>query len=328
MLTTRFTKMVGCSVPIQQAGMGPVSPPQLAAAVSQAGGLGTVAARQGGGMVDPCRLSDLLAEVRASTSQPFGINFLPSRHYTRPLLTACVAEAAKAARVVEFFYADPDPELVQVVHAGGALAAWAIGSREEALLAVDAGCDFIIAQGIEAGGHVRGTIGLLPLLGEVLDAVPVPVLAAGGIGTGRAMAAALAAGADGVRVGTRFAAAEEAGAHPRYVEALVGARAKDTVYTDAFSVGWPDAPVRVLRSSLAAAEAFPEEIVGEAINRDGTVTSVLRLMGSVPDRLTSGHIDAMCWPAGESVSGLKRVQCAGEIVRELAAESEDLLRRW
>jgi nitronate monooxygenase len=144
----------------------------------------------------------------------------PSRH-PRPVLTACVAEAAKVARVVEFFYADPDPELVQIVHAGGALAAWAIGSREEALLAVEAGCDFIIAQGIEAGGHVRGTIGLLPLLGEVLDTVPVPVLAAGGIGTGRAMAAALAAGADGVRVGTRFAAAEEAGAHPRYVEALL-----------------------------------------------------------------------------------------------------------
>jgi nitronate monooxygenase len=171
--------------------MGPVSPPQLAAAVSQAGGLGTMAARQGG-MVDPCKLSDLMAEVRASTSQPFGINFLPSRHYPRPVLTACVAEAAKAARVVEFFYADPDPELVEIVHAGGALAAWAIGSREEALLAVEAGCDFIIAQGIEAGGHVRGTIGLLPLLGEVIDAVPVPVLAAGGIGTGRAMAAARA----------------------------------------------------------------------------------------------------------------------------------------
>jgi NAD(P)H-dependent flavin oxidoreductase YrpB (nitropropane dioxygenase family) len=218
--------------------------------------------------------------------------------------------------------------LVQIVHAGGALAAWAVGSREEAVTAVEAGCDFIIAQGIEAGGHVRGTIGLLPLLGEVLDAVPVPVLAAGGIGTGRAMAVALAAGADGVRVGTRFAATEEAGAHPRYLAALLGARDKDTVYTDAFSVGWPDAPVRVLRSSLAAAQAFPDEIVGEATNRDGSVTSIPRLMAGVPDRLTSGQIEAMCWPAGESVSGLKRVQCAGEVVRELAVEAEDLLRRW
>jgi NAD(P)H-dependent flavin oxidoreductase YrpB (nitropropane dioxygenase family) len=326
MLTTRFTQMVGCSVPIQQAGMGRVSPPALAAAVSEAGGLGTVAARQAG-VFDPPTLAQLMAEVRTRTAQPFGINFLPSRR-PLPLLAACVEVAAKAARVVEFFYTDPDPELVRIVHTGGALACWAIGSREEALAAVEAGCDFIIAQGVEAGGHVRGTIGLLALLGEVLDAVPVPVLAAGGIGTGRAMAAALAAGADGVRVGTRFVAAEEAGAHPRYLDALLGARAEDTVYTDAFSVGWPDAPVRVLRSSLEAAEAFPEENVGEVINRDGSVASIPRLMAGVPDRLTSGAIEAMCWPAGESVSGLKRIQPAGAIVRELAAEAEELLRRW
>jgi NAD(P)H-dependent flavin oxidoreductase YrpB (nitropropane dioxygenase family) len=214
------------------------------------------------------------------------------------------------------------------MHSSSTLAAWAIGSREEALLAVEAGCDFIIAQGIEAGGHVGGTIGLLPLLGEVLYVVRVPVLAAGGIGTGRAMAAALAAGADGVRVGTRFAAAEEPGAHPRYLEALLGARAQDTIYTDAFSIGWPDAPVRVLRSSLAAAQTFPGEIVGEAANRDGTVASIPCLMAVVPDRLTTGGIDAMSWSTGESVSGLMRVQCAEEIVRELATEAEDLLRRW
>src|SRR5262249_53882989 len=120
----------------------------------------------------------------------------------------------------------------------------------------------------------------------------------------------------------------EAGAHPRYLEALLGARARDTVRTDAFSVGWPDAPVRVLRASLAAAEAFPEEVVGEVINRDGTVASIPRLMPGVPDRLRSGAIEAMSWPAGESVSGLTRVQRAGEIVRELAVDAEELLRRW
>src|SRR6516164_85376 len=96
MLMTRFTKLVGCSVPIQQAGMGRVSPPRLAAAVSQAGGLGTVSSRQAG-VFDPCTLTQLTAEVRRGTAQPFGINLLPSR-YPRPLLTACVAEAAKAAR--------------------------------------------------------------------------------------------------------------------------------------------------------------------------------------------------------------------------------------
>src|SRR4051794_29092170 len=102
---------------------------------------------------------------------------------------ACVEAAASRARVVEFFYGEPDPKLVQKVHAGGALAAWQIGSVKEAQQAQDAGCDFIIAQGIEAGGHVRGKIGLFPLLELVLDKVTVPVIASGGIGTARSMAA-------------------------------------------------------------------------------------------------------------------------------------------
>src|SRR5207248_5682729 len=108
----------------------------------------------------------------------------------------------------------------RIVHAGKALAAWQVGSLEEAQAAVDAGCDFIVAQGVEAGGHVRGRISLLPLLDEVLPVVGIPVVAAGGIGTARAMAAALAAGASAVRVGTRFVAAVESEAHPHYKEAL------------------------------------------------------------------------------------------------------------
>src|SRR5262249_12352988 len=145
-----------------------------------------------------------------------------------------------------------------------------IGSREQAVAAVDAGCDLIIAQGIGAGGHVRGTIGLLALLDEVLEAVNVPVLAAGGIGSGRALAAALAAGAGGARVGTRFVAAEESNAHPPYVEALLAARAADTVYTEAYSTNWPNAPHRVLRSSVAAATAFAGDVVGQTQSLDGT----------------------------------------------------------
>jgi NAD(P)H-dependent flavin oxidoreductase YrpB (nitropropane dioxygenase family) len=99
----------------------------------------------------------------------------------------------------------------------------------------EAGCDLIVAQGVAAGGHIRGTVGLQALLDEVLIAVEVPVLAAGGIGTGRALAAALVEGASGARVGTRFVAAAEADAHPEYVGRLIAARAEDTVYTQAFS---------------------------------------------------------------------------------------------
>src|SRR5262249_62239636 len=133
------------------------------------------------------------------TTRPFGVNCL------MPFLDPdCVPIAARAARVVEFFYGEPERGLVDEVHAGGALASWQVGSPHEACAAADAGCDFVIAQGTGAGGHVRGRVGLLPLLAQVVEAVPVPVLAAGGVATARDVAAALAAGAAGVRVGTRF----------------------------------------------------------------------------------------------------------------------------
>jgi nitronate monooxygenase len=163
---------------------------------------------------------------------------------------------------VEFFYGAPDADLVGLAHQGGAIAAWQVGSQSEAVAARDAGCDVVIVQGVEAGGHVRGKVGLLALLPDVLDAVDAPVVAAGGIGTARAMAAALAAGADGVRVGTRFVATLEADAHPDYVDALLHARAEDTVLTEAFSVMWLDAPHRVLRSCVERAEAEDKEVVG------------------------------------------------------------------
>ncbi len=180
-----------------------------------------------------------------------------------PEFAGDVEGAASRARVVEFFYDTPAPSLVETVREGGALVSWQVGSRDEAVAAERAGCDLVVAQGTEAGGHVREKIGLLALLGEVLESVRVPVVAAGGVGTGRVMAAALAAGASAVRVGTRFVAAEEADAHPAYVEKLVAAEAKDTMLTDAFSANWPDAPHRVLRSSVEAAQRFQREFVGE-----------------------------------------------------------------
>jgi NAD(P)H-dependent flavin oxidoreductase YrpB (nitropropane dioxygenase family) len=142
------------------------------------------------------------------------------------------------------------------------------------------------------------------------------------------MAAALAAGADGVRIGTRFVASEEAGAHPIYVDALIGAHAQDTAYTEAFSATWPKAPHRVLRSCVAAAEANTNEIVGEIPSLDGTRFPITRFSADVATRETTGAIEAMSLWAGESVGGVNRVQPAAEKVRELAEEAEKLLRRW
>lgn len=324
MLTTRFTELVGCTVPIQQAPMGSLANPKLAAAVADAGGLGTVAAFS----IPADMVAGVFDELAEHTPGVFGANFIV-RFIDPTRLHELVATAAARSRVVDFFYSDPDPALVEIVHAHGALASWQVGSREEALAATAAGCDFIIAQGIGAGGHVLGQIGVLSLLDEVLSAVDVPVLAAGGIGSGRGLAAVLAAGADGARIGTRFIAAEEAAAHPTYLAALFTARASDTVYTGDFSGRWPDAPHRVLRSSLDAAHAFDGTDVGESENYYTHARSPVKRFDSMTASAgTSGTIEAMSLWAGESVSNLTRVQPAGDILRELVDDAERLLRRW
>jgi NAD(P)H-dependent flavin oxidoreductase YrpB (nitropropane dioxygenase family) len=320
-MRTRFTDLVGCSVPLQLAGMPEISTPALAAAVANAGGLGMI----GAPLLSPDEMAARtaeLAERTAGTSGAFGVNFL------MPFLDRdCVAVAARTARVVEFFYGEPECALVDIVHAGGALASWQIGSLDEARAAVAAGCDVIVAQGTEAGGHVRGRIGVLPLLSAVVDAVPVPVLAAGGIATARAVAAALAAGAAGVRVGTRFVAAAESGAHPLYVDAILRAGGEDTVLTEVFSVSWPNAPHRVLRSCLAAADALAQDLVGE-VEHGGHQLPIPRFSPMVPTARTRGVVEAMALYAGEGVGAVVRVQPAEEIVRELIGGAEQVLAAW
>jgi NAD(P)H-dependent flavin oxidoreductase YrpB (nitropropane dioxygenase family) len=324
MITTKFTELLGCSVPIQQAAIGDLAAPSLAAAVAEAGGLGMVCMYD----LSPAVIEKVLGNLREQTSGVFGANFI--MHFMDPaMVQECVATAAAKANVIEFFYSDPDAKLIDIVHDGGALACWQVGSRAEAIAAVDAGCDFIIVQGIEAGGHVRGRISLLALLNEVLDLVEVPVLAAGGIGTGRDMAAVLAAGASGVRMGTRFVCAEEAEAHPQYVESLIAAEAKDTVYTEAFSNGWPNAPHRVLRKSVKAAEAFQGEIVGHVKPLYGDSPQPLRRFQphTITKRVT-GAIEAMPHWAGESVNGVKGLQPAKEIIQEVVDDCEKYLQLW
>ena len=314
-ITTRFTELAGCQLPIQQAGMGAASTPELAAAVSNAGGLGMLTS-----LTDDLT-ADVDATLTATAGRPFGVNFLMP-FFDRALLEA----VAHRVRLVEWFWGRPDPVLVGVAHAAGALAAWQVGSRDEAAAAADAGCDLIVAQGVEAGGHVRGTVGLLPLLDAVLGAVDVPVVASGGIGTGRGVAAVLAAGASAARIGTRFAATLESGAHPTYKQALVSAEADDTVLTQAFSVGWPGAPHRVLRSAVQAAEALDAELAGDA-SGGGRPSRIPRFAVQAPTRATRGHIDAMALYAGQSVTAVTAITPAADVLRKIAIDAEELLRR-
>lgn len=316
MIVTSFTKLVGVSAPIQLAAMPGITTPDLVAAVADAGGLGMI----GAPLMSAPVLEAVLEQLSARTKGVFGVNFLI------PFLDpACVSVAARRARVVEFFYGEPDAGLVERARRFGALASWQVGSLAEAAAAERAGCDFIVVQGTEAGGHVRGETSLLPLLSLVLDLVRVPVVAAGGIATARSLAAVLACGSGAARIGTRFVAATESGAHPAYVKALLASSAADTCLTQAFSGMWPNAPHRVLRSAIAAAEALTEDVIGEAHHAE-QVFPVHRFSVIAPTLTTTGQIDAMALYAGESVSNVTTVQPAAAIVAELVAGAERLLR--
>ncbi|MBO0728946.1 MAG: nitronate monooxygenase [Acidimicrobiaceae bacterium] len=310
MMQTAFTRLVGCRLPLQQAGMGGSATPELAVAVSEAGALGML------GLAGlPADVVIRAAEaVAARTIRPFGANFL------MPFLDReAVVAAAGRVRVVEFFYGDPDAVLVDLAHQGGALVGWQVGSVGEARAAADAGCDLVVAQGVEAGGHVRGHVGLLPLLADVLEAVAVPVVAAGGLGSARDVAGVLAEGAAAARVGTRFLAAEEADVHPDYLRGLVQARAEDTEVTTTFGNQWPNAPHRVLRSCIAAAVESLEDPVGLTELAPGVQVPVPRLSPLSPGRRTTGRVDAMPHYAGQSVDHVHRRMLAADIVAELTA---------
>jgi nitronate monooxygenase len=301
----RFMDLVGCDLPVQSASLGgPISTGPLAAAVSNAGGLGMIANPSSVAEVD-----ELAEDARALTSLPIGIGFLI------PFVSAeAVKAAATSVEVVEFFYGDPDPELVRLARARGAVVGWQVGSAAEAKAAAEVGCDYVAAQGTEAGGHVRGTQALDDVLAQTLAGVDVPVVAAGGVGMPERLTELLAAGAAAVRVGTRFVAAEEADAHPDYVARLIAASQHDTILTDAFGSGWPNAPHRVLRSAVEAATQYKGSVVAVAGDREIGVFSPRAVTRDV-----RGDIAAMALYAGKSVDHVTRIQPAAEIVAELTA---------
>jgi nitronate monooxygenase len=321
MFRTRLTELVGCTLPIQQAPMGTVSSPRLAVAVAEAGGIGSINTLA----MSRETLRRRLDEMREQTDGVLAVSFL-----TNDIDIDAVADGAARARIIDFFWSDPRPDLVDIAHRGGALVNWQVGSREEALAAVRAGADIVCVQGVEAGGHCRGDSPLLPLLCEVLDAVDVPVLAAGGIADARGVAAAIAVGASGVRMGTRFIATEESAAHADYKAAVVAAGANSTRITDAFN-NCPlcaSAPrARVLVSAIDAVEAIDVDVVGTMQGVDGELLPVPRRSWVPPTEDVSGHIDAMAMYAGESVVLVNDVVPAAQLARSLAEGAEALLRQ-
>jgi NAD(P)H-dependent flavin oxidoreductase YrpB (nitropropane dioxygenase family) len=313
---TAFTTLVGCRFPIQLAVMGGgVGTPELALAVSEAGGLGMVSA------TFPLPVREQLRWVQARTKNPVGVGFFA---FDIPVMGEQFEWAASHATVVDVSWGEPDSSVVEQIHEGGALAFWQVGSVDEAKAAADAGCDVVVGQGVEAGGHVRGRTPLFSLLAQIVAAIDVPVLAAGGIATGSQLAAAMNAGAAGARIGTRFLASVESGAHRDYVSALLDATADDTVISTAFSEGWRDVAHRVLRRAIAAAEALPDGIVGQVSYQDRS-WQVPRWATQPPSVFTTGAVTAMAMYAGCGVGDISDVPSAAAIVERIAQQARTVL---
>ncbi|MFD7922146.1 NAD(P)H-dependent flavin oxidoreductase [Streptomyces sp. NPDC059740] len=326
-LRTPFCDLVGIAAPVVQAPIGGPCVPALAAAVSEAGGLGTLAASWD----DHETLRKRIRQTAQLTSAPFAVNLILNwRQEDR--LSVCLEEGV---RVISTFWGDPAPLTAQI-HRAGALHLHTVSSALEARQAVDAGVDVIVAQGWEAGGHLWGRTATLPLVPAIVDAVsPVPVVAAGGIADGRGLAAALALGADAAWIGTRFLLSEEAATAEAYRHALVQARENDTVDGVIFDKGWP-APHRALRNSTvrsweAAGRPSPEDarpgehdILGST--DDGT--PIERYADVAPTRDMTGQEEAMALYAGQSVGLVEETLPAADIVRALVDEADMALRRF
>jgi nitronate monooxygenase len=314
---TPVCELLGIERPVVQAPVGSAAVPRLAAAVSDAGALGMVA------LTWTADVARVTRETAALTERPFGGNLVLEWDQHRRLDQALEA----GLRIVSLTWGDPAPYVDQI-HEADALVLHTVGSAQEARRAVDAGVDVIVAQGWEAGGHVWGEVATLPLVPAVVDAVaPVPVIAAGGIGDARGVAAVLALGAQAAWLGTRFLLAAEAPVHEDYRRRLIAAAETDAQwYADLFGVGWPDAPHRAIRNSTAraweaAGRAGPGQRPGEGeeVARQADGRPIPRYSSALPLRGTTGDIEALSLWAGQSVALAKRSQPAADIVAELTS---------
>jgi NAD(P)H-dependent flavin oxidoreductase YrpB (nitropropane dioxygenase family) len=330
MLKTALCRQLGIEYPIFSVGFGGgMAGPELVAAVSNAGACGVL----GMGGVPAPYIRKQIQQLRTLTDKPFGVNII------LPLLQEGQIEACLDEKIpiLVLFWGDPKP-YVEEAHRRGTKVFIQVGSVEEAKAATEAGVDAIIAQGVEAGGHVKSTISLSTIVPAVVEAVkPIPVVAAGGIANGRGVVAALSLGAQAVSMGTRFLCSEEARVVRAYKERVIQGKAEDTVYTFLFDVGWPDAAHRVLRNTAIAeweAAGSPSlgkrpgegDIIG-TVPMAETTLEVPRYGVFPPMTGFTGDIEHAALYAGESCSLINDIKPAAQIVRDLVSEAEEVLEQ-
>jgi nitronate monooxygenase len=298
-----------------QAPIGPATTWELVAAVSAVGGLGTVAAS----WTHLAELRDQIGRIVSATANPFCVNLVLAfdQRDRLELLLEC------GVPVVEFSWGI-DAALIARARQAGLTVLVQVADEQEAKSAAAAGADVLVAQGVEAGGHVQGSTPLLSLVRKIRATVDLPIVAAGGIADAIAARNAIAAGAQAVACGSAFLAASEADVNPRYLARILAAKASDTQITGIFDVGWPDAPHRVIRNRTLtdweqAGCPPPGTRPGEReviARRRGT--PIVRYSDAQPTTQTEGEIDAMAMYAGHSVEHVREVTSARSITRNIA----------
>lgn len=311
-IRTKLCDLLGIEYPIIQGGMAWVSTAELAAAVSEAGGLGII----GTGHAAPDWVREQVRLARSLTGKPFGVNVMLRSPFAEEILRVVVEERVP---VVTTGAGNPGKYLGEL-KAAGVKVIPVVASVALARRLARSGVDALVAEGMESGGHV-GEIGTFPLVPQVVDAVDIPVVAAGGIFDGRGLAAALMLGAQGVQMGTRFMCAAECTIHPRVKEMIIKAGDRDTVVTGR-STGHP---VRVLRNKLS--QQFEE------LERRGAPPEELEKLGvgRLRAAMVDGDVEYGSVMAGQVAAMVKKVQPAREIVLEVVQEAARLLAsasRW
>jgi enoyl-[acyl-carrier protein] reductase II len=315
-MRTRLTELLDIEHPIMLAGMGGVSYSQLVAAVSEAGGIGTL----GASTMSISRLPEEIAKVKELTSKPFGVDLLTA--FPGQVEAGIQSVIDGGARIFVAGLGVPR-EVIDLLHSRNVLVGSMCGKVRHAIAAVASGCDFVVAQGTEAGGHT-GLVATMALVPQVVDAVSdkVPVVAAGGLFDGRGLAASLALGADGVWIGTRFIATPEAQAVNGYKEALIRIAEDETVISRSYT----GKTCRVVRNDWTTHfEEHPEEL--QPFPQQVTVSAKA---GVNHLGLPSGtEVDASkeFMPAGQGAGAIHELTPAGDIVRSMVAEAEEIIDR-
>jgi enoyl-[acyl-carrier protein] reductase II len=313
-LHTPLCDLLGVKHPIMLAGMGGVSYAELAAAVSNAGGYGVL------GMAGrtPEFIRDEMRKVKSLTDKPFGVDLLAASPESLTASVEIIIEEGASSFVAGLGVPMP---IMEKLKKAGLKVMVVCGAVKHAVKAEQAGCDAVICQGGEGGGHT-GLVGTMPLVAQAVEAVKIPVVAAGGLYDGRGLAAALSLGATGVWMGTRFIASTEAHAGELYRQAILEAADEDTIRTRSYS----GKPMRVKKNPYVEEwETRPQDI--QPFPMQAMLSSRAGVMGGIGGQIEGLDPDRSCFAMGQSAGGVHEVLPAAEIVAQLLREADAAIDR-